>query len=287
MIATIDFHVTSECSQECPYCWGPQGFARVVDTATARRIIARVKDVGAARIVFTGGDPVQRADLGELLVHARSCGLEVALSTTGDALTPVFLDAASPTIDLISLPLDGPNEEINARTKKPGHFAAIQRVLEWLRAYPAIDVKLCTPVTRHNLAHVPAILDLAEAYAQTTSARVFYNVFQAFPRAMFDADWQQLLVTDAEFAALEQELAGRTTIRVNFLSHATLDRLYVMIFPDGSLVIPRGSDYLTYGPFLAVDDLESALAASQFDTAKHLKHAQGWRRLWGATAVRE
>jgi MoaA/NifB/PqqE/SkfB family radical SAM enzyme len=280
-IATIDFHVTTECSQECPYCWGPQGLARVVDTETAQRIIARVKDVGASRIVFTGGDPVQRVDLGELLLHAKTCGLEVALSTTGDALTPEFLATVSPALDLISLPLDGPNEEINARTKKPGHFAAIQRVLEWLRAYPAIDVKLCTPVTRHNLAHVPVILDLAEAYAQTTRARVFYNVFQAFPRAMFEADWAQLLVTDAEFAALEEQLANRTTIRVNFLSHATLDRLYVMIFPDGSLVIPRRSDYLTYGPFLAVDDLEAALAASQFDTAKHLKHAQGWRRLEG------
>ncbi len=287
MLATVDFHVTAECSQECPYCWGPQGFAGVVDTATAQRIIARVKDVGATRIVFTGGDPVQRADLAELLVYAKTCGLEVALSTTGDALTAEFLAMASPAIDLISLPLDGPNEEINARTKKPGHFAAIQRVLAWLRAYPTIDVKLCTPVTRHNLTHVPAILDLAEAYAQTTTARVFYNVFQAFPRAMFDARWEELLVTDAEFAALEQQLASRTTIRVNFLSHATLDRLYVMIFPDGSLVIPRGSDYLTYGPFLAVDDLETALAASQFDTAKHFKHARGWRRLQDTTAVRE
>ncbi len=282
MIATIDFHVTAECSQECPYCWGPQGFACIVDTHTAQRIIARVKNVGATRIVFTGGDPVQRADLGELLLYAKTCELEVALSTTGDTLTAEFLAAVNPAIDLISLPLDGPNEEINARTKKPGHFAAIQRDLEWLRAYPTIDVKLCTPVTRHNVAHVPAILDLAEAYAQTTTARVFYNVFQAFPRAMFDANWDELLVTDAEFAALAQQLANRTAIRVNFLSHATLDRIYVMIFPDGSLVIPRGSAYLTYGSFLTVDDLAAALAASQFDTAKHLSHAQGWRRLGGA-----
>jgi MoaA/NifB/PqqE/SkfB family radical SAM enzyme len=48
-VATIDFHVTSECHQECPYCWGPQGFEHPVDTATARRIIARIKEVGAAK----------------------------------------------------------------------------------------------------------------------------------------------------------------------------------------------------------------------------------------------
>ncbi len=55
----------------------------------------------------------------------------------------------------ISLPIDGSCEEINARTKKPGHFAAIMTTLDLLRAYPEIDVKLCTPVTRHNFAVSP------------------------------------------------------------------------------------------------------------------------------------
>lgn len=54
-VVTIDFHVTSECNQSWPYCWGPQDFEHPVDTATALRIIERVKTVGATRIVFTGG----------------------------------------------------------------------------------------------------------------------------------------------------------------------------------------------------------------------------------------
>src|SRR3990170_6458195 len=52
---TIDFHVTSECSQECPYCWGPQQIP-ALKTRTARRIIDRVKHFGVQRIVFTGVD---------------------------------------------------------------------------------------------------------------------------------------------------------------------------------------------------------------------------------------
>ena len=61
-VATIDFHVTSECSQECPYCWGPQEVP-AVDTATALAIVERIAATGARRIVFTGGDPVKREDL--------------------------------------------------------------------------------------------------------------------------------------------------------------------------------------------------------------------------------
>jgi sulfatase maturation enzyme AslB (radical SAM superfamily) len=49
-VVTIDFHVTSECNQECPYCWGPQGFEHPVDTDTAIRIINRVS-------VDKGGKP--------------------------------------------------------------------------------------------------------------------------------------------------------------------------------------------------------------------------------------
>jgi MoaA/NifB/PqqE/SkfB family radical SAM enzyme len=274
--ATIDFHVTSECDQECPYCWGPRGFEVPVSTDTALRIVERVKAIGAKRIVFTGGDPLKRPDIGPLISHAKEIGLEVALSTTGDQLTESFLREFGPDIDLISLPLDGPTEDVNARTKRPGHFSAIVRALGWLREQPGIAVKLCTPVTRHNLADVPGIVRLAEDYARSTRAQVFYNIFQAFPRAMAPVDWQKLLVSDEEFAALERQLAGRASIRLNFLSHATLDRLYVMIFPDGSLIVPNGPRYQNLGPFLEVEDLDAVLDASRFDSAKHLRHSRGW-----------
>lgn len=277
-VVTLDFHVTSECSQECPYCWGPQDFRNPVATATALRIVERIREVGARRIVFTGGDPLKRADVGDLIRHARQIGLEVALSTTGTEITPEFLEQFGTCLDLISLPLDGSTEAINSRTKKPGHFAAIMRALDGLRGHPAIDVKLCTPVTRHNLADVPNIVRLAEDYAQTTRARVFYNLFQTFPRALFPVAWNELLVSDEEFAALERQLSGRTSIRLNFLSHRTLDQLYVLIFPDGSLVIPRGASFVTYGPFLEIEELADVLHASQFDAGKHLRHSRGWEK---------
>lgn len=277
-VATIDFHVTSECSQECPYCWGPQDYEHPVETESALQIISKVKSVGATRIVFTGGDPLKRPDIGELVRHARRTGLEVALSTTGDELDRQFLASVVDCVDLISLPLDGSTETVDARTKEEGHHGAILRALDTLREHPGIDVKVCTPVTRHNLEDVPNIVRLVEGYARTTEARVFYNIFQAFPRSMHDANWEELLVSDAEFAALEAKLAGERRVRVNFLNHATLDRLYVMIFPDGSVVIPRGREFFSYGPFLEVVDLDEVLERSRFDSVKHLRHSRGWQK---------
>jgi len=275
-VSTIDFHITAKCKQACPYCWGPRRFRNSVDTDTAQRILARIKDLGVRRVVFTGGDPLYRADAPELIRFAKEIGLETALSTTGDFLTPEILESVSPHLDLISLPLDGSTEEVNARTKHPGHFSTVMRSLKWLRSYPCIDVKVCTPVTRHNLNNVPAIAQMVEKYSDTTQAQVFYNIFQAFPRAMFTVKWEKLIVSDEEFSSLKNQVPLGTKIRINFLSHETLDKLYVMVFPDGSMTIPKGGEYLNFGPFLEMKDFNQVFNASQFDSAKHLRHSRGW-----------
>jgi len=277
-VSTIDFHITAQCRQACPYCWGPRRFRNPVETETAQHILTRIRELGVRRVVFTGGDPLYRADAPALIRFAKELGLETALSTTGDFVTPEILECVSPYLDLISLPLDGSTEEINSKTKHPGHFATIMHSLEWLRIHPGIDVKVCTPVTRHNLNDVSAIAQLVEAYSYTSQARVFYNVFQAFPRAMFDVDWDKLIVSDDEFSALENQVGAGGRIRINFLGHATLDKLYVMVFPDGSMTIPRGAEYLNFGPFLEVQDFDQVLNTSQFDSAKHLRHSRGWGR---------
>ena len=278
-VETFDFHVTSECSQECAYCWGPQGIDEV-DTETALAIIAKIAAGTTRRIVFTGGDPLQRSDIGQLVRAAAEQGLEVALSTTGDLLTETFLDTFGPFIDLISLPLDGSTEAISARTKKPGHYAAVKQALDLLEAHSGIDVKIATPVTRFYIDDVPNIALLLDGRAEHLPGRLFYNVFQAFPRSMDpDVAWDGMVVDDASFEELRNRVqATPHDYRINWLGHETLDKLYVMVFPDGSLTVPSGSQFRNFGPFLEIDDLDTLLDKSDFDEPKHQRHAEGWSR---------
>jgi MoaA/NifB/PqqE/SkfB family radical SAM enzyme len=242
-------------------------------------IVQRVADLGISRIVFTGGDPLLRTDLGHLIDRAKSLGLEVAVSTTGDELTREFLVSHGPNIDLVSLPLDGPSESVSSRTKKEGHFDAVMRALDLLAEFPEIDLKMATPVTRLNLESVTEIVRLLEKRGETIPNRMFYNVFQAFPRSMNEADWEALLVTDEEFSRVRDEvLLLDPAFRINWLSHETLDRLYVTVFPDGTLTIPSGNDFLNYGPFLAIDNLDEFLDQTDFDAPKHQLHSKGWTK---------
>ena len=65
---------------------------------------------------------------------------------------------------------------------------------------------------------------------------------------------------------------------MTWLGHETLDRLYVMVFPDGSLTVPSGSAFRNYGPFLEIDDIDALLSKTDFDAPKHQRHAAGWSR---------
>jgi MoaA/NifB/PqqE/SkfB family radical SAM enzyme len=278
-VETLDFHVTSECSQECAYCWGPQGID-AVDTGTAFAIIDKIASGATRRIVFTGGDPLQRSDIGLLIEHAAKQGVEVAVSTTGDKLSGSFLETYGSFIDLISLPLDGSTEATSVRTKKPGHFAAVMEALDLLESHPSIDVKVATPVTRHNIGDVPNIALLLDDRAKRLPGRLFYNVFQAFPRSMDpEVAWDEMVVDDASFAQLRRRVdATPHDYRINWLGHETLDKLYVMVSPDGSLTVPSGSQFRNFGPFLEIDNLDTLLDESDFDEPKHHRHVRGWSR---------
>lgn len=278
-IATIDFHITCKCNQECPYCWGPQDIKPEVDRRTAAAIIRKISETGTKRIVFTGGDPLLREDIGMLIRLARECDLEVAVSTTGDELSAGFLKAYGQWIDLISLPIDGSCEAISSRTKKLGHFTAIMKALDFLSEHPTIDIKLATPITRHNLADHPRIIDLLISLSENLPNQFFYNVFHTFPRSVIAQEWDDLIISDIEFQQLKtRSESDPPPFRVNWLDHSTLDRLYVMIFPNGHLTIPSGAEYVDFGPFLDIKDLERTIEDSDFDLNKHLEHSKGWSR---------
>ncbi|MFQ5856461.1 MAG: radical SAM protein [Anaerolineae bacterium] len=291
-IATIDFHVTAACTQDCAYCWGPPqhmpaassaapsaGLSTNLGTEAALVVIERVRAFGVRRIVFTGGDPLLRADIVQLIRHARAQGLEVAVSTTGDWLTREFLANTAGCIDLVSLPVDGSTEAINALTKQPGHFTAIMAALDMLGDFPDIDIKVCTAVTQRNIEDVANIAALVDRWAQTVPNRVFYNLFQVFPRSWEPRLWDELLVSDEAWAAMVRAVEARHfSIRINFLSTEVLDGLYVLIFPDGGLYVPSGPAYHYFGPFSEIEDLDAILNASDFDSIKHLRHSEAWSK---------
>lgn len=84
--------LSHRCPLRCPYCSNPLALERAgaeLDTASWRRVLSEAAALGVLQVHFSGGEPLVRRDLAELVRHAAQAGLYTNLITSG-----VLLDRA-------------------------------------------------------------------------------------------------------------------------------------------------------------------------------------------------
>src|SRR6185295_7902768 len=82
--------LTHRCPLHCPYCSNPLRLApsgQELDTAEWQRVLVEAADLGVLHVGFSGGEPLQRPDLAQLVAAARGAGLYSNLITSGIGLT--------------------------------------------------------------------------------------------------------------------------------------------------------------------------------------------------------
>jgi len=83
--------LTYRCPLHCPYCSNPTEFSQVEAELTAaewERVLGEAGELGVLHVHFSGGEPLLRPDLPELVRAARTAGLYTNLVTSGVGLTP-------------------------------------------------------------------------------------------------------------------------------------------------------------------------------------------------------
>ncbi|MEE9158413.1 MAG: radical SAM protein, partial [Gammaproteobacteria bacterium] len=78
--------LTYKCPLQCPYCSNPVDFARVkneLSTEDWLRVMREARAMGATQLGFSGGEPLVRRDLEELIAEARRLGFYTNLITSG------------------------------------------------------------------------------------------------------------------------------------------------------------------------------------------------------------
>ncbi len=183
---TIAWEVTRACSFACVHCRADaqhQRDPRELSTPEAFQLIDRLASFGAPILIFTGGDPMLRRDLFELIAYATQKGLRCSLTPTATALPTRerLRQAREAGIRRIALSLDAPSTEIHDGFRQvPGSW---QRTLDILQRAQdeGLSVQVNTTVARHNLA----VLDQMIPFIQSVNA-VQWSLFFLVPtgRAM-------------------------------------------------------------------------------------------------------
>ncbi len=154
---TIAWEVTRACAYACVHCRADAQHhrdPRELSTAEAKALIERLAAFGNNPIlIFTGGDPMMRPDLFELIAYAAARGLRCSLTPTATALpTKERLEKARDAgIKRVALSLDAPRPEIHDDFRKVK--GSWQRTMDTLhRAHDVgLSVQVNTTVAKHNV----------------------------------------------------------------------------------------------------------------------------------------
>src|SRR4030042_1885156 len=82
----VVYNCTPRCNLRCIHCYSNSNAARCdaeLDTKQAKKLLADVLEVNATVVLFSGGEPLLRGDLFELMAEAKRLKLRMVLSTNG------------------------------------------------------------------------------------------------------------------------------------------------------------------------------------------------------------
>ncbi|MBN2312078.1 MAG: radical SAM protein, partial [Candidatus Hydrogenedentes bacterium] len=191
----IAWELTRSCNLNCRHCRAAATTGPYPDELTLDEI-KRVLDNVAAHfnpiMILTGGEPMLRPDLLDIVRHTKGLGLRPVLATCGTLLTE---DSARSLKDAgiarISVSIDGPDAESHDSFRGvPGAFDASMKGLDAARA-AGLPFQVNTTITRLNMEHLEAILDLT-----VSLGAVAFHPFLLVPTGRGDTLREQLL--DAE-----------------------------------------------------------------------------------------
>jgi len=161
----VTWRVTRSCNLSCSSCLydsQPRRYGAELSTAEGMALISDLGGMGVSRLLFTGGEPLLRADLLEFVSSANDWGIQPTLLTNGTLLSPeraAGLKRAG--LHSVSILLEGVGREVDRHRCAPGAFSAVVDGYENCTAAGlAVDVRI--PLNRWNYPELANILDFIE-----------------------------------------------------------------------------------------------------------------------------
>ncbi|MBW2376676.1 MAG: radical SAM protein, partial [Deltaproteobacteria bacterium] len=160
----VYWETTISCDLACQHCRAsaiPHRDPGELTTEEGKALMRSVQELGSM-LVLTGGDPLKRPDISELIEYGRSLPIHVSITPS---TTPLLQrETVSRFRDLgvtaMGVSLDGPTSEIHdAFRNVAGTFEYSMRALDWAREFN-IPVQVNTTITAKTLPHVQAMYEL-------------------------------------------------------------------------------------------------------------------------------
>jgi pyrroloquinoline quinone biosynthesis protein E len=193
--------LTYRCPLHCVFCYNPVNYTdtpKELATQDWVRVFRQARELGAAQLGFSGGEPLLRDDLEVLVAQARELGFYTNLITSGVGLNEERVASLKQAgLDHIQLSFQDSSKEMNDFLSSTKTFDLKKKVAGLIKQYD-YPMVMNVVLHRHNIPHIDKIIDMGlELGAQCIELA---NT-QYYGWALKNRD--QLLPTQAQIAQAE------------------------------------------------------------------------------------
>ncbi len=215
---------TDLCNARCAHC-SSNSSLRSDDELTTREacdLMSQLADAGVVDVAVSGGEPLLRRDLFDVIEHARRCGLSVGVGSNGASLPPdKARRLAHSGVGRFQVSLDGPAPQHDALRRWPGLFDRAVRSIETAQR-AGLRVHVCCTINRLNYA---SLAQLAECVHRLGVARLNFSRYVPTGRGTDDLDLPRARWKDAiaECQTLRRRYAGRMQVVTHLAQQILVD----------------------------------------------------------------
>ena len=145
LLYMMTWRCTRACNYACLHCsFASNPYAvNEIDTEGGMRIVDELYEMGAKWFGLSGGEPLLRKDIFEIIAHAKSLGLNVSLITNGYYVKGDILNDLIKNEVMTAISLDG-KEETNDLMRGKGSYATALKAMEKLSKAGIFDCIVTT-----------------------------------------------------------------------------------------------------------------------------------------------
>ena len=159
----VVWNVTKQCNLNCIHCYSESNkktHFNELSTEEGKMLLEDLADYGVPVILFSGGEPLYRNDIFELMEHAKKLNMRVVISTNGTLITKAVAEKIKNIgVSYVGISVDGLRSTHNKfRNNENAFDLAMQGVDNCLEL--GIKVGFRFTITRKNSKEIPEIFDL-------------------------------------------------------------------------------------------------------------------------------
>lgn len=156
---TCNYYVTLRCNDTCEFCpvWQNKAYKKIEEKPYD---LSNLKRLDVSKLNVTGGEPLLRDNLSQILKQAKEHGLEVSLTTNG-ILYPEKAESLNGLVDELFFSLDYPFAEMHDRSRGVECFQTVIEGIKFALKQAQKPIIKFT-MTRDSVQYLPDMVDLAE-----------------------------------------------------------------------------------------------------------------------------